>query len=204
MEVKEEEINENWEGIELSDVSIEFLLKLFDTYSSLDGNLDHDGLEQIFLTTIDGCPWEIENETHILRDGKIDKTTWIGLWTKAFFLDYEKAFELLVYLGYIGSFHEAVIIHKNRKNSLLHGHDKNVFNCYVVGDEKVGKTHLLEMIIKEHVEDEMLELEDSRSIVTTFRMNNKDKYLILTEFNAATIEDALLSNRRMMNYCDVF
>jgi GTPase SAR1 family protein len=110
----------------------------------------------------------------------------------------------LVYLGYCGSFHEAVIIHKNRKNSLLHGHKRNVFNCYILGDEKVGKTHFLETIIKEQVEEEMLELEETRSVVTTFRMNNKHKYLVLSEFNAATIEDVLLNNRRMMNYCDVF
>jgi hypothetical protein len=44
----------DFKGVELTEITIEYLTKLFEIYANSDGLLDHDGLEEIFLTTVDG------------------------------------------------------------------------------------------------------------------------------------------------------
>ena len=54
IKVKEEEIEEKWEGVELSDSAIEYLIKLFGIYASQDATIDQEGIDQIFQTAVDG------------------------------------------------------------------------------------------------------------------------------------------------------
>lgn len=53
-EIFDSEIANNWEGVELSDIAIEYLVKLFETYSNQEGTLDQKGIDDLFQTTIDG------------------------------------------------------------------------------------------------------------------------------------------------------
>lgn len=53
-DIIENEINNNWEGVEISDICLEYLVKLFNSYCNQEGNLDSKGLDSLFQTTIDG------------------------------------------------------------------------------------------------------------------------------------------------------
>jgi len=117
-DTKLKEENDKWEGIELSDIAIEYLTKLFDRYS-IDELLDHDGLEEIFLTTVAGIPWEIQDIWRTNNNNCIDLKTWIGLWQKAFSDDYAEAYELIVYLGFWEPFNATVEIKIERVQAIL-------------------------------------------------------------------------------------
>ena len=179
LDIKEAEVSEKWEGIELSDIAIEYLTNIFKKYAKED-LLDHDGLEEIFLTTVEGIPWEVEEIAKVQQNSCIDCNTWIGLWQKAFSDDYTKAFELIVYLGFVELFSSTVEIKIERKAALLSESSKKVFNCFVLGSDC-----------------------QSRSFVTDIEVNNKSKYLIITEFDSKTLNEDLLQDQRRMNYCDV-
>jgi len=127
------EENEQWEGIELSDIAKEYLTKLYDKYENSKGYLNHDDLEDIFQTTIEGIPWEIEEITNISKNYHIDLKTWIGLWQKAFSEDYASAYELIVYLGFCEPFDSTVDIKIERQDALLSQSGKTVFNCFIIG-----------------------------------------------------------------------
>jgi len=204
IKVKEEEIEEKWEGVELSDSAIEYLIKLFGIYASQDATIDQEGIDQIFQTAVDGCPWDIENDTKTQRNGRIDKNAWIALWQKTLCDNYEKAYEIMVYIGYCESFDVAVKIHRDRKDHLLSQNNNSVYNWYVIGDSGVGKSSLIDMFLKEQVIEDDFENDEIRSVVVPMQINNKEKYLILTEFEASSIEENLLTNRSKMNYCDLF
>lgn len=203
-EIKEDELNQKWEGIELSSITEEYLLRLFGNHWTSEGYLTESGIDEIFQTTIEGCPWDIPNEAKILNENCIDRTTWINLWQKALFEDYEKAFELLVYLGFCDQFYNAVEIKTGRERYLLSESKKTVLNCFVVGGDKVGKSSFLEMFLKENLQDEIYDPDKDRSIVASVEVNNKIKTLILTEFHTPSISEQLLNNKKRANYCDVF
>lgn len=201
--IKEKELNEEWEGIELSDLTIEYLVKLYDAYSNSEGTLDETGIDNIFLTTPDGCPWNLPEEVVVNNDGSIDRKTWIGLWQKAFSEDYEKAYELLVYLGYCENFDEAVEVRTGRSQTLLSESKQQVFNCFVIGQQGTGKTSFLEMYLKGKFPESEQDLTEKKSIVVPLEIKNKSKYLVMTEFSEQNLIEDLLDNPRKMRYCDV-
>lgn len=203
-DIKEDELNQKWEGIELSTITEEYLLRLFSNHCTREGYLTESGIEDIFQTTIDGCPWDIRNEVKILNEDCIDRTAWINLWQKAFFEDYEKAFELLVYLGFCDQFYNAVEIKTGRETYLLSESKKTILNCFIVGADEVGKSTFLEMFLKENLQEEIYDPDKDRSIVATVDVNNKTKTLILTEFYTPTVVEQLLNNPKRGIYCDVF
>jgi Ras family protein T1 len=170
----------DFKGVELTEITIEYLTKLFEIYANSDGLLDHDGLEEIFLTTVDGWPWEIEEIAKVHANGCIDLKTWLGLWYKAFYDNNERAYEQIIYLGFIESFENTVLTKRDRIQTLLNENYQTVLNCYVVGSNCID-----------------------RSFVTNVEVNNKERYLVVTEFDERTVSDDLFQNSKRMDNWDV-
>lgn len=170
----------DFKGVELTEVTIEYLNKLFEKYANSDGLLDHDGLEEIFLTTVDGWPWEIEEIAKLQANGWIDLKTWLALWYKAFYDNNERAYELIIYLGFIESFENTVLPKRARVESLLKQNYQSVLNWYVIGLKWID-----------------------RSFVTDIEVNNKEKFLVITEFDERNIHNELLQNLKRMDNWDV-
>ena len=68
-----------------------------------------------------------------------------------YFLNYKTTLEYLAYLGFELDSTKAIKITKPRKVRQKHGkllrssiNDRNIFNCFIVGAPKAGKTSLLE------------------------------------------------------------
>lgn len=199
--VKEDETNESWEGLELTQSTIEFLEKLHDIHSSHDGNLYQKDIDELFQTYPDDCPWDISNETVVDNHGWISKKNWIGLWQREFNTDYEKAFEMIVYLGHILGFYDTVNVKINRRIFSINKPSKStVFNCYVIGDENVGKSEFLNMVIKQKFSDEFEDL-NPLSIVANIPFNGIDRYLILHNIQHKNLEQ-LFEDERKLQYCD--
>ena len=73
--------------------------------------LDMKAIEEIFSTTRNGVPFDIEKTTDF-HEGKLTLSGWIGLWQSFFFNDYQNAYINLVYIGYCGTFRESIAVQK--------------------------------------------------------------------------------------------
>ena len=202
-QVKHQEAEEKWEGVELTYETVKYLSDLYDNYCNQDGNMYQNDVETLFMTYPKGTPWNIENETKVDNHGWVDKKNWIGLWQKEFSIDYEKAYEMMIYLGYINSFGETIQPKINTRIRSIQKPSKScVFNWYVVGYSSVGKTSFLEMLVKQKFdEEEKGEYDKINWVVSSIQNNQIDRYLILTKIDHDNIDDTF-NDDRMVRYWD--
>ena len=88
-------------------------------------------MEKIFATTEKGVPWRVKQET--MYDNGITYEIWLALWQKFFSLNPKDAFKNLVYIGYCGTFKDAIQIIKYKPRDLLKTSTRKVFNCFIIG-----------------------------------------------------------------------
>ena len=68
-QVKHQEAEEKWEGVELTYETVKYLSDLYDNYCNQDGNMYQNDVETLFMTYPKGTPWNIENETKVDNHG---------------------------------------------------------------------------------------------------------------------------------------
>lgn len=185
----------DFRGVELTEVTIEYLTKLYEKYANSEGLLNHDGLEEIFLTTVDGWPWEIEEIAKLQPNGCIDLKTWLALWYKAFYDNNERAYELIIYLGFIESFENTVLPKRARVESLLKQNYQTVLNWYVIGLNCIDRSFVTDVEVTQAIQ--------YSSGLFVGNNKEKEKFLVVTEFDERTINDELLQNSKRMDNWDV-
>jgi hypothetical protein len=62
-EMKKKANDEKWENVECSERTTDFLERLFHRFKNRTNHLDSENLGEIFQTTVEGVPWDIEYET---------------------------------------------------------------------------------------------------------------------------------------------
>ncbi|CAI8496522.1 unnamed protein product [Hanseniaspora opuntiae] len=170
-------------------------------YPSLDSFIDDGQLHRANCTTD--------------RYGNVNLSGWLAQWAMTTFLDYKTTTKYLVYFGYQDNPRDCLKITKPKKykkrNGLLYRanvSDRKVFNCFVIGKAKCGKSTLLRSFAnKDDSDTSSLHAYYSPTIRPNIVTNSlelddgKQYYLILQEFGQT--EEEVLSNERKWEQCDV-
>lgn len=201
-------------SVELSPLGYRFLVDLFLRYDKdNDGGLNTRELHLLFKST-PGLPklWLETNfplSTVINGQSFVTLQGWLAQWAMTTFLDYRITTEYLVYLGFEKDARLALRITKSRKKRQRHGKfyrtpvsDRQVFNCYIVGKSKSGKSSLLESFLGRSFSESYSPSIRPHIAVNSLELKGGKQYhLILQELGEQ--EPAILENKSKMKYCDV-
>lgn len=208
------EINQN-SSVELSPTGYRFLVDLFIKFDKdNDGGLSESELNNLFIPT-PGIPklWtETQFPSSIVctEKGHVSLQGWLAQWNLTTFLDHKTTLEYLAYLGFDeGISVKAIKVTKPRKLRQKQGksyrgpvNDRNVFNCFVIGAPKSGKTSLLELFIRGSFSEVYLPTIKPKVCVKDIELRGgKQCYLILEELGE--LEPAILENQKRLDQCDV-
>lgn len=202
-------------SVELSPTGYRFLVDLFLKFDKdNDGGLSEEEMANLFLPT-PGVPklWQETNfPTSIVcnEQGYVSLQGWLAQWNLTTFLDHKTTLEYLAYLGFDeGNSVKAVKVTKPRKHRQKQGkqyrgavNDRNVFNCFVLGAPKSGKSSLLELFIRGSYSDMYSPTIIPKLCVKDIELpGGKQCYLILEELGE--LEPAILENQKRLDQCDV-
>lgn len=202
-------------SVELGPIGYKFFVDLFLKFDKdNDGGLNEEELASLFLPT-PGIPrlWqESQFPSSIVcnEEGYVSLQGWLAQWNLTTFLDYKTTLEYLAYLGFDdNSSVSAVKITKPRKRRQKQGkfyrqpvNDRNVFNCFILGAPKSGKTSLLELFLRGSYSDVYSPTIKPRLCVKDIELRGgKQCYLILEELGE--LEPAILENKKRLDQCDV-
>lgn len=208
------EINQK-SSVELSPTGYRFFVDLFIKFDKdNDGGLSEVELNNLFVPT-PGIPklWtETQFPSSIVctEKGYVSLQGWLAQWNLTTFLDHKTTLEYLAYLGFDeGNSTKAIKVTKPRKLRQKQGKqyrgpvtDRNVFNCYIIGAPKSGKTSLLESFIHGTFSDIYLPTIKPKVCVKDIELRGgKQCYLILEELGE--LEPAILENQKRLDQCDV-
>ncbi|GEQ67816.1 hypothetical protein JCM33374_g1482 [Metschnikowia sp. JCM 33374] len=208
------DVNAN-SSVELSPTGYRFLVDLFLKFDKdNDGGLSDEEMSNLFLPT-PGVPklWkETTFPTSIVcnEEGYVSLQGWLAQWNLTTFLDHKTTLEYLAYLGFDeGNSVKAIKVTKPRKHRQKQGkqyrgavNDRNVFNCFVLGAPKSGKTSLLESFIRGSYSEVYSPTIKPKLAVKDIELRGgKQCYLILEELGE--LEPAILENQKRLDQCDV-
>ncbi|OBA19659.1 mitochondrial Rho GTPase [Metschnikowia bicuspidata var. bicuspidata NRRL YB-4993] len=208
------EVNPN-SSVELSPTGYRFLVDLFLKFDrDNDGGLSEEEMTNLFLPT-PGVPklWkETQFPSSIVcnEEGYVSLQGWLAQWNLTTFLDHQTTLEYLAYLGFDeGNSVKAIKVTKPRKHRQKQGkqyrgavNDRNVFNCFVLGAPKSGKSSLLELFIRGTYSEMYLPTIIPKLCVKDIELRGgKQCYLILEELGE--LEPAILENQKRLDQCDV-
>ena len=207
------DINPN-SSVELSPTGYKFFVDLFIKFDKdNDGGLNELELEHLFKPT-PGIPklW-VDNQfpkSIVCNDeGFVTLQGWLAQWNLTTFLNYKTTLEYLAYLGFELDSTKAIKITKPRKVRQKHGkllrssiNDRNIFNCFIVGAPKAGKTSLLETFLHNSYSEFYSPTIQPRLAVKDIELRGgKQCYLILEELGE--LEPAILENKSRLDQCDI-
>jgi Ras family protein T1 len=208
------EVNPN-SSVELSPIGYRFLVDLFLKFDKdNDGGLSEKELNNLFRPT-PGIPklWQESQfpQSIVCNDeGYITLQGWLAQWNLTTFLDHRTSLEYFAYLGFDeGVSTRALKITKPRKRRQKQGkfyrqsvNDRNVFNCFLIGAPKSGKTSLLELFLRNSYSEMYSPTIQPRICVKDIELRGgKQCYLILEELGE--LEPAILANKSRRDQCDV-
>lgn len=202
-------------SVELSPTGYKFFVDLFIKFDKdNDGGLNEDELNTLFRST-PGIPklWVESNFPSSIvcnEEGYVTLQGWLAQWNLTTFLSYKTTLEYLAYLGFDeGNSTKALKVTKPRKIRQKNGktyrnavNDRNVFNCFIVGAPKAGKSSLLELFLHGSYSDIYSPTIQPRLVVKDIELRGgKQCYLILEELGE--LEPAILENKSRLDQCDV-
>lgn len=208
------DVNPN-SSVELSPTGYRFLVDLFLKFDKdNDGGLNEEELTTLFRPT-PGIPklWqESQFPTSIVcnEEGYVSLQGWLAQWNLTTFLDHKTTLEYLAYLGFDeGASVRALKITKARKRRQKQGkfyrqavNDRNIFNCFILGAPKSGKSSLLELFLRGSYSEVYSPTIQPRICVKDIELRGgKQCYLILEELGE--LEPAILENKARLDQCDV-
>lgn len=208
------DVNPN-SSVELSPLGYKFLVDLFLKFDKdNDGGLNELELNNLFRPT-PGIPnlWKESQfpQSIVCNDeGYVTLQGWLAQWNLTTFLDYKTALEYFSYLGFDeGLSTKAIKMTKPRKKRQRQGkyyrqavNDRNVFNCFLIGAPKSGKTSLLELFLRNSYSEVYSPTIKPRICVKDIELRGgKQCYLILEELGE--LEPAILANQSRLDQCDV-
>lgn len=202
-------------SVELGPIGYKFLVDLFLKFDKdNDGGLNEEEIANLFLPT-PGIPklWidsQFPSSIVCNEEGYVSLQGWLAQWNLTTFLDYRTTLEYLAYLGFDeNSSIKALKITKPRKRRQKQGKfyrqavtDRNVFNCFILGAPKAGKTSLLELFLRGTYSDVYSPTIKPRLCVKDIELRGgKQCYLVLEELGE--LEPAILENKSRLDQCDV-
>lgn len=201
-------------SIELSPKGYRFLVDLFLRFDKdNDGGLNETELSFLFKCA-PGLPklWSSTNfpySTVVNNRGFITLQGWLAQWTMTTFLEYKITTAYLIYFGFQEDARLALQITKLRKMRRRAGRlyrspvtDRKVFNCFIIGKPKSGKSLLLDSFLgRSFTEVYTPTLRPQIAVNSLELKGGKQYYLILQELGEQ--EAAILENKDKLKNCDV-
>ncbi|RCK56058.1 Mitochondrial Rho GTPase 1 [Candida viswanathii] len=207
------DINPN-SSVELSPTGYKFFVDLFIKFDKdNDGGLNELELQNLFRPT-PGIPklWvdtQFPQSIVCNEEGFVTLQGWLAQWNLTTFLDYKTTLEYLAYLGFEMDSIKAIKVTKPRKTRQKQGKfirnsitDRNIFNCFIVGAPRAGKTSLLETFLHNSYSEFYSPTIQPRMVVKDIELRGgKQCYLILEELGE--LEPAILENKSRLDQCDI-
>ncbi|XP_048336186.1 mitochondrial Rho GTPase 1 [Ziziphus jujuba] len=139
------------QSVELTDEAIEFLMAVFDLFDSDgDGALQPHELEELFLTAPKSPFTEAFSKELARRNafGGLSLDAFLSEWALMTLLDPTCSMENLLYIGYIGDLSSAIRVTRTRRlDRKRQQSQRSVFQCFVFGPKKSGKSALLDSFL---------------------------------------------------------
>ncbi|KAF3454463.1 hypothetical protein FNV43_RR04910 [Rhamnella rubrinervis] len=195
------------QSVELTNKAVEFLKEIFDLFDSdRDGALRPRELEELFSTAPESpfidAPYKDAAERNAF--GGLSLDGFLSEWALMTLLDPTFSMENLIYIGYPADLLKAIrVTRKRRTNRKKQISERNVFQCFVFGPKKSGKSALLDSFLGRPFPDAYTSTTDERYAVNAVELpGGTKKTLVLREIPEDGVTK-LLSSKEALAACDV-
>ncbi|CAM6128136.1 unnamed protein product [Calypogeia fissa] len=195
------------QSVELTEKGIDFLKGVFAAFDiDGDGALRPQELEELF-STAPSSPWdepEYIDAVETNAAGGITLNGFLSQWALMTVLDPLKSLANLIYIGYPGDPSTAFRVTRRRRQDRKRQRSlRTVFQCFVFGPTKAGKSSLLNALIGRPYNETYEHTEGSRYAVNAVeQLGVSKKTLIMREVNEESVQ-TLLERRDALATCDV-
>nr|AUS89406.1 MIRO GTPase 2-like protein [Sesuvium portulacastrum] len=195
------------QSVELTNDAVECLKVIFSMYdTNNDGAIRPGDVEDLFSTAPD-CPWSegpYKDAAPTTALGGITIDGFLSKWALMTLLEPAKSVEYLKYLMYGGDASSAIrLTRKRRTDRKKRQSERNVYQCFVFGPKKAGKSALLDASLGRPFTDTYSGNTDERYAVNIVDgPSGSRKYLILREIPEEKVKK-LLSDKESLAACDI-
>ncbi|KAJ6354047.1 hypothetical protein OIU76_002972 [Salix suchowensis] len=197
------------QSAELTSEAVEYLRNIYELFESDgDNNLRPAELEDIFSTAPEKVlPWDeppYKDAAEKTALGGLSANAFLSEWALMTLLDPSKAVENLIYIGYSGDPSAAVRLTRRRRlDRKKQQSDRNVFQCFVFGPKKSGKSALVNSFIGRPFYDSYAPTAEEIYAVNVVDLpGGIKKTLVLREIPDDGVKK-LLSNKESLASCDI-
>ncbi|CAA0828110.1 Mitochondrial Rho GTPase 1 [Striga hermonthica] len=195
------------QSIELTSEAIEFLKGIFSTFDDdKDGVLSETELEDLFSTAPvspwDEAPYKDAVERTPLHG--LSLSGFLSEWALMTSLDPAQSVANLIYVGH--NCNASSALHITRRRSLdkkKQQTERNVFQCYVFGPSKAGKSALLTSMLGRPFSENYTPTADEQYAVNVIDQHSGNKKTLILREIPEDGAKRLLSNKEYLAACDV-
>ncbi|KAF9618858.1 hypothetical protein IFM89_002726 [Coptis chinensis] len=193
------------QSVELSNEAIEFLKRIFCLFDiDTDGTLRPAELDDLFSTAPES-PWNeapYKDAAQKTALGGLSLDGFLSKWSLMTLLEPAKSLANLIYIGYAGDAASALRITRRRRADCKKQHsERNVFQCFVFGPTKAGKSVLLNSFLGRPIPESYTPT-TTEHFATSVVDKETRKTLILREIPEDGVKP-LLSSKEFLAACDV-
>ncbi|XP_065636351.1 mitochondrial Rho GTPase 1 [Quercus suber] len=195
------------QSVELTNEAIEYLKGIFELFdNNQDGALRPREIEELFSTAAES-PWEKAPYLDAAEKdafGGLSLDGFLSEWSLMTLLDPSWSMENLIYIGYPGDPLPAFRVTRRRRlDRKKQQTDRNVFQCFVFGPNKAGKSALLNSFLGRPVSDNYNSSTEERYAVNVVdQPGGIKKTLVLKEIPEDGVSK-LLSDKESLATCDI-
>lgn len=195
------------QSVELTNEAIDFLKGIFELFDADDDNsLRPIEVEDLFSTAPE-CPWDeapYKDAAEKTALGGLSLDGFLSEWALMTLLDPARSVENLIYIGFPGDPSSAIrVTRKRRIDRKKQQAERNVFQCFVFGPKKAGKSALLNSFLGRPFSDNYTPTTDERYAVNVVdQPGGTKKTVVLREIPEEAVAK-LLSNKDSLAACDI-
>ncbi|KAH9617280.1 hypothetical protein KSS87_004505 [Heliosperma pusillum] len=193
--------------VELSNVALDFLRGSFSMYDKDNAGVIRPADLEDWFSTAPDCPWSESpymDAASTTASGGLTLNGLLSEWVLVTLLEPAKTVEYLKYIMYDGDAASAIRLARRRcKDRKKRQSERNVYQCFVFGPEKAGKSALLDNFLGRPFSDASIpNTEDRYAVNVVDGTAGSQKFLVLREIPEAKVKD-LLSNKESLATCDM-
>ncbi|KAF5182960.1 Mitochondrial rho gtpase [Thalictrum thalictroides] len=193
--------------VELTNEAVDFLKGIFCSFDAdADGVLQYSELGDLFSAAPES-PWNAVPYKDSAEDtalGGLCLDGFLSKWSLMTLLEPAKSLANLIYIGYPGEFTSAMRITRQRQvDCKKQQSERNVFQCFVFGPRKAGKSALLNSFLGRQFSESYVSTPTERFAANVVvKTDGIKKTLILREIPEDKVQ-LLMSNKESLAACDV-
>ncbi|KAK9919810.1 hypothetical protein M0R45_028387 [Rubus argutus] len=195
------------QSVELTNEAIDFLSATFNLFDNDgDGALRPRELEELFSTApaspFSEVPYKDAEERNAF--GGLSLDGFLSQWALMTLLNPASTMENLIYIGYAGDVSSAIRVTRRRRSDRKKQlSERNVFQCFVFGPKKAGKSALLDSFLGRPFSDNYYPTTEERHAVNVVdQPGGIKKTLVLREIPEDGVSK-LLSSKEALAACDI-